>query len=88
MSVSRRWDSSPSQRVLIEKAPAGTMFEDINGNIGAVTRHSKRLTWPGCICTRDSHPTAKARNEVFPLRDPIRIPRSRPAMPTVPRCCL
>ena len=45
MSVSRRWDTSPRQRVVIAEAPAGTMFEDINGNIGTVTRHGEHLTW-------------------------------------------
>ncbi len=45
MSVSKRWDTSPRQRVVIAKASAGTMFEGSNGNIETITRHSRRLTW-------------------------------------------
>ena len=83
MSISRRWDTSPCQRVLIEKAPAGTMFEDINGNIGAVTRHSASLTWARMYlhegCWQDPEIEACYANcaEVLPLK----LTRLSPSLP-------
>ena len=83
MSVSKRWDTSPRQRVTIEKAPAGTMFEDINGNIGAVTRHGRRLTWTRMYlyegCYQDPEVVACYANcaEVLPLK----LTRLSPPLP-------
>ena len=74
MSVSKRWDTSPRQRVTIERAPAGTMFEDINGNIGTVTRHGEHLTWARMYlhegCWQDPEIEACYANcaEVLPLK--------------------
>ena len=74
MSVSKRWDTSPRQRVTIGTSPAGTMFEDINGNIGAVTRHGEHLTWARMYlhegCWQDPEVVAYYANcaEVLPLK--------------------
>ena len=74
MSVSRRWDSSPRQRVTMENAPAETVFEDINGNIGTETHHSNRLTWARMYlhegCWQDPEVVTCYANcaEVLPLK--------------------
>ena len=74
MSVSKRWDTSPRQRVVIETAPAGTVFEDINGNIGTVTRHGEHLTCARMYlhegCWQDPEVASYYANcaEVLPLK--------------------
>ncbi len=74
MSVSRRWNSLPSQRVKIETVPPGTMFEDMKGNIGMVTRHETHITWARMVPYqgRYQYPEVEASYpnsaEVLPLR--------------------
>ncbi len=83
MSVSKRWDTSPRQRVVIETAPAGTVFEDINENIGTVTRHGEHLTWARMYldkgCWQDPEIEACYANcaEVLPLK----LTRLSPSLP-------
>ncbi len=69
MSPPRRWNS-----VKIEIVPPGTMFEDMKGNIGTVTRHCRHITWAR-MCPyegRYQYPEVEARyangTEVLPLR--------------------
>ena len=73
-SPGNRRDTSPRQRVVIETAPTGTVFEDINENIGTVTRHGEHLTWARMYlhdgCWQDPEVVACYVNcvEVLPLK--------------------